>query len=140
MKIYALRGLALLFGLLASHTKPGFALTTGDSSLISLSTEREYQPFTPGIIVSPSALPGFTTAVGSASAIQAVTVHGTDLSGNVIATASAGFEVAWNPGGNFSSSQTLTQSAGTVTNIPLYIRMTGTVLGSVSGTVTLATN
>ena len=140
MKSYALRGLTLLFGLLASHSETGFALNTDNSNLIPLSIEREYQPFTPGIIVSPSTLPAFTTAVGSASATQAVTVNGTDLSGNVTATASAGFEIAWNPGGNFSSSQTLTQSAGTVTNIPLYIRMTGAALGSVSGTVTLASS
>lgn len=140
MKNYALRGLALLFGLLASHSESGFALNTDNSNLISPSTEKEYQLFTPVIIASPSTLPASMTAVGSVSATQAVTVSGTNLTGNVTATASAGFEVAWNPGGNFSSSQTLTQSAGTVTNMPLYIRMTGAALGSISGTVMLASS
>ena len=90
------------------------------------------------LVVTPSSLAAFTTALGTASAQQAVTVNGTDLTGNVTATAPAGFEVSWTSGANFSASQILTQTSGTITSAPLYIRMTGAALGPFSGSVTVA--
>ncbi|MBF9222734.1 IPT/TIG domain-containing protein [Hymenobacter ruricola] len=90
------------------------------------------------LTAAPASLSGFTTAVGTPSAQQAVTVNGTGLTGNVTATAPAGFEVSWTSGFNFSASQILTQTNGSVVNIPLYVRLTGAALGSVSGVVTIA--
>ncbi|GAB2861828.1 hypothetical protein GCM10027044_22650 [Hymenobacter ruber] len=90
------------------------------------------------LTASPGTLAGFTTGVGTPSAQQSVLVNGTSLTGNVTATAPAGFEVSWTSGFNFAASQILTQSNGSVANIPLYVRMTGAALGTASGMVTIA--
>jgi hypothetical protein len=90
------------------------------------------------LTVNPTSLSGFTTAVGAPSAEQAVTVNGSGLTGNVTVTASSGFEVSWTVGANFGSSITLTQAGGLFTNVPLYVRLTGAVLGSVSGAATIS--
>jgi hypothetical protein len=96
-----------------------------------------YQPTSASLSATPSSLAAFITMVGTASAQQGVSVSGTELTGTVVATAPAGFEVSWTSGANFSTSQILTQSGGTVTNVPLYIRLVGTTLGSFNGNVTL---
>ncbi|MBH8568051.1 IPT/TIG domain-containing protein [Microvirga sp. STS02] len=90
------------------------------------------------LTATPATLGGFTTAVGTPSAQQSVLVNGTSLTGNVTATAPPGFEVSWTSGFNFAASQILTQSNGSVANIPLYVRMTGAALGTASGMVTIA--
>lgn len=90
------------------------------------------------LVVSPTTLSGFTTAAGTPSASQSVLINGTSLSGNVTVTAPAGFEVAWQPGGPYAATQTLTQTGGLVTNVPLHVRLIGTALGSYSGNVTIA--
>ncbi|MBF9143688.1 IPT/TIG domain-containing protein [Hymenobacter properus] len=90
------------------------------------------------LTATPTSLGGFTTAVSTPSAQQSVLVSGSGLTNNVTATAPAGFEVSWTSGFNFTTSQVLTQSTGSITNIPLYVRMTGAVLGPVSGVVTIA--
>ncbi|MBD2721553.1 IPT/TIG domain-containing protein [Hymenobacter sp. BT189] len=89
------------------------------------------------LTAAPTSLGGFTTAVGTPSAQQAVTVNGSGLTGNVTATASAGFEVSWTSGFSFGPSIVLTQAGGRFVNIPLYVRMTGAVLGPVNGTVSI---
>lgn len=91
------------------------------------------------LTVSPTSLSGFTTALGTPSAQQSVLVNGSGLTGNVTATASAGLEVSWSSGFSFATSVILTQAGGLVTNVPLYVRLTGTTLGPVSGTVTIGT-
>ncbi|RYU81556.1 T9SS type A sorting domain-containing protein [Hymenobacter persicinus] len=92
----------------------------------------------PTLTVSPSSLGGFTTAVGTPSAQQSALVNGTGLTGNVTATAPAGYEVSWISGSSFGPSITLTQAGGLVTNVPLYIRLVGAALGPLSGTVTVS--
>ncbi|RZK30201.1 MAG: T9SS type A sorting domain-containing protein [Hymenobacter sp.] len=99
--------------------------------------ERYRHPAAAGLVVTPGSLAAFTTTVGAASFQQGVYVSGTELTSSVTATAPAGFEVSWTSGANFGTSQILTQSGGTFTNVPLYIRLTGTALGSYSGNVTL---
>lgn len=96
-----------------------------------------HRPLAAGLTVTPSSLAAFTTTVGTASAQQGAYVGGTDLTGLITATAPAGFEISWTSGANFGASQVLTQSGGTFTNVPLYIRLTGTTLGTFSGNVTL---
>lgn len=90
------------------------------------------------LIVSPATLPAFTTAAGTPSAFQTVLINGTGLTGNITVSAPAGFEVAWLRDGPYSSTQTLTQSGGTVTNVPLHVRLSGSSLGSFTGAVTVA--
>lgn len=90
------------------------------------------------LIVSPATLPAFTTAVGTPSARQTILINGTGLTGDVTVSASTGFEIAWLENGPYGSTQTLTQSGGTVTNIPLHVRLTGNSLGSFTGAITVA--
>lgn len=97
-----------------------------------------HRPLAAGLTVTPASLAAFATTVGTASAQQGVYVSGTDLTGTITATAPTGFEISWTAGANFGASQVLTQSGGTFTSVPLYIRLTGTALGSFSGNVTLA--
>ena len=138
MKTFTLRSWVLLLFLLC-YTFSALAGTrtgsTAGSSARALITA--VQPAATTLAVTPSSLAAFTTARGTASAQQAVTVNGTDLTSNVTATAPAGFEVSWTSGANFSTSQILTQAGGTVNNVPLYIRMTGATLGSFNGVVTI---
>lgn len=90
------------------------------------------------LTVLPATLAGFTTAVGTPSAEQNTLLNGSGLTGTVTATAPAGFEVSWMPGTSFGGSVVLTQSGGVATNVPLYVRLTGAVLGSISGTIGIA--
>jgi hypothetical protein len=90
------------------------------------------------LTLSSASLPGFTTAAGTPSAQQLVQVNGTGLTGNVTATAPAGFEISWTSGSNFAATITFTQSSGAFTNVPLYVRLTGAALGTFSGNVVVS--
>ena len=92
------------------------------------------------LTASAANVTGFTTAVGATSARQGITVDGTGLltGSDLTATASAGIEVAWYDGNFFSSAPYLNVYNGTVTNQALYIRLTGAVLGPVSGSVSIS--
>lgn len=72
---------------------------------------------------SRSLLPGFiyTSGTGS-SGIQTFEVKGTNLAGNITATAPTNFQVSLN-GSTWGSSVTLTQSGGTVNPTTVYVRM-----------------
>lgn len=72
---------------------------------------------------SRSLLPGFiyTSGTGS-SGIQTFEVKGTNLAGNITATAPTNFQVSLN-GSTWGSSVTLTQSGGTVNPTTIYVRM-----------------
>jgi hypothetical protein len=90
------------------------------------------------LTVAPTSLGGFTTAVGTPSAQQSVLVNGSSLTGNVTATAPAGYEISWTSGFNFGASVVLTQTGGLVTNVPLYVRLIGTAVGTINGTITVS--
>jgi hypothetical protein len=132
MKTFTLRGRVLLLLLLLCTFNTLVEARTRLTTLMPAG-----QPTATTLVVTPGSLAAFTTALGTASAQQPVTVTGTELSGNVTATAPAGFEVSWTAGANFSVSQILTQTGGSITNVPLYIRMSGAALGSFSGVVTI---
>ncbi|MCC2547674.1 IPT/TIG domain-containing protein [Hymenobacter sp. BT175] len=89
------------------------------------------------LTTNPTSLSGYTTTMGTPSAEQRVLVSGTGLSGNLTASAPAGFEISWTSGSGFGNSITLTQG-GTVTTVPLFARLTGAALGPVSGSIALA--
>ncbi|MBD2715880.1 IPT/TIG domain-containing protein [Microvirga sp. STR05] len=106
--------------------------------LSALLCQFTYSQNVPTVTLSSSSLAGFTTAVGTPSAQQLVQVSGSGLTGNVTATAPTGFEISWTSGNSFATSITLTQSSGIFTNVPLYVRLTGAALGSVSGNVVVS--
>jgi uncharacterized delta-60 repeat protein len=83
-------------------------------------------------------LPGTTTNVAGSSAN--FTVSGASLTGNITVTAldAVNFAVSTNSSSGFASSLVLTQTAGAVSSIPVYVRLTGSSVGTFTNTVTAA--
>jgi hypothetical protein len=73
----------------------------------------------------------FTTTYGTASANQSFAVSGANLTGNLVATAGTGFEVATSSGGTYGSSVSFTPSSGSASGT-VYVRLAATAV--VSGT------
>ncbi|NBT49052.1 MAG: hypothetical protein EBT07_14780, partial [Actinobacteria bacterium] len=71
----------------------------------------------------------FTTTYGTPSAFQAFTIAGSNLTGNIVATALTGFEVS-SDGSNYGSTATFTQTGGTASG-SLRVRLAATA--NVSG-------
>lgn len=92
----------------------------------------------PTITVTPASLPPFNAVSGSASAAQTVTIGGTNLTANITATATTGFEVSGD-GNNYNPALTLPQTGGTVTNTSVFVRLAvGAPSGAVSGKIILS--
>jgi hypothetical protein len=83
-------------------------------------------------------LPGTTTNVAGIS--TNFTVSGASLTGDitVAATDAVNFAVSTNSSSGFASSLVLTQTAGAVSSIPVYVRLTGASAGTFTNTVTAA--
>jgi gliding motility-associated-like protein len=101
------------------------------------------------ITVNPSTSVNAAAAVGYISAcagnpsaspaIQQFKVNATAATGNVTATAPAGFEVSLSLNSGYSSSVTLAPAAGVIDNQPVYVRSAATApAGNISGNVTLS--
>lgn len=86
------------------------------------------------VILITSSFTSFTTTVGSASATQTYNVTGTNLTDDIIITASSDFQVS-SDGSNWFSSVTYAQSGGSV-NATVSVRMNPTVAGPIAGTLT----
>lgn len=85
---------------------------------------------------APSAL---TTTYGTPSASTSFNVAGINMSGGIVVTPPAGFEVSAD-GTHFSHTVTI-GSAGTIVTSPVYIRLAvGTSTGSYDGNITLASS
>jgi gliding motility-associated-like protein len=108
-------------------------------------------PLTFTITVKPSVLPAIqvdaatgsiTACAGTASIspqIQQFTVSGSNLTGNITATAPPGFEVSLNANSGYGSDVSLTPTAGTVSNTVVYVRSSAlAAAGNISGNVTLS--
>jgi gliding motility-associated-like protein len=82
-----------------------------------------------------------SACAGSASEspnIEQFTVSGGNLTGDITATAPAGFEISLSQTTGFGNTLTIPQSAGTVSNITVYVRSAGPdPAGSISGNVVL---
>ena len=95
----------------------------------------------PPTITATTATGTISACAGSASVspqIQQFTVSGSGLTGNIIATAPAGFEVSLAAGSGYGSSVSIPQNSGTVNSTVVYVRSAATApAGSLSGDVTL---
>ncbi|MBN9383337.1 MAG: choice-of-anchor J domain-containing protein [Chitinophagaceae bacterium] len=90
----------------------------------------------PSLRVTPSAL-AFATAAGNASSAQTVTIGGANLTADVTAAVSPGYEIS-RDGNVFFSSLTFPQHGGSVTDTPILVRLAaGAPAGVVSGLLTL---
>ena len=76
--------------------------------------------------------------MGTATAAQTFSVTGADLTNNIVVSIPSGFELSTTSGGTYTSSITLTQNTGTVSNTTLYIRLSATAAaGTYSGSISL---
>jgi len=92
--------------------------------------------------ITAGAVTGVINACSGSSSvspyIQQFTVSGSKLTGDITATAPAGFELSIAPGGEFGNSVTLTQSAGDVNSTVIYVRSAASAsAGNISGQVKL---
>ncbi|WP_232066358.1 choice-of-anchor D domain-containing protein [Hymenobacter sp. BT18] len=92
---------------------------------------------TPAITVSAAALTAFNTVASSPSAEQSFTVSATNLTANVAVQAPTGYEVSQSSGSGFGSSTSIAFGSGTLTSVPVYVRLSGAGSGTVAGNVTL---
>ncbi len=92
----------------------------------------------PTITATPSSLSGFTTQSGMASSSQSFTASGINLTNNILVTAPADYEVSTD-NSTFTSSVSLTQSGGNVSNTLVFVRIAASAaVGVHTGNVTLA--
>ena len=115
--------------------------TTGSRPKISIDdltiTASNSSSPSPSIVVSPSSLTGFSTTSGTASTSQSFTASGSNLTDNISISAPSAYEISTD-NTNFSSSLTLNQSGGTVTNTTVYVRIKSSApAGAANGTVSL---
>ncbi|HMO63222.1 MAG TPA: hypothetical protein PKC39_14145, partial [Ferruginibacter sp.] len=75
----------------------------------------------PAITPATNTFSAFTTTYGTVSAVQDVSVTGSNLTANITATAGTGFEVAFDAG-SYGSSASLTQSGGNASGT-LHVRL-----------------
>jgi hypothetical protein len=94
---------------------------------------------TTATIGTSGTLTGLATVYGTASATTSITVTGSGLTGDITATAPAGFQVS-SDGTSFGGTATFAQSSGAVSGT-LYVRLAAaTAVGTYSGNVTLASS
>ncbi|MBS1582311.1 MAG: hypothetical protein JST66_08950 [Bacteroidetes bacterium] len=127
---------------LASGTLTGIGFfgetSTGNAAVMYLD-DLDYSnalPVAPSISApSPSSLTGFSTTQGTPSAAQQFTVSGSNLGANLVVTAPAEFEVRdAAAAGAYASSVSFTPSGGTVSTKTIDVRLTGTNIGTFTGT------
>lgn len=88
-------------------------------------------------ITTNGTLTAFSQTLGNPSAVKTYTVAGANLTGNVVITAPANYEVSTD-GTNWSPSVILNQSGGTVASTTISVRLNANAAGSYSGNITHA--
>ena len=91
----------------------------------------------PQVTLSQTALT-FTQVIGYPSQSQSVNVSGSNLLGNVSLTAPANFEISLSSASGFTSSLSLTPTAGIILTTPIYVRLNSTTAGSFSGNLVVS--
>jgi hypothetical protein len=88
-------------------------------------------------ITKSGTITALATCIGTASASQTFTITGSGLTNNIIITSPTGYEIATTSGGTYSSSITLTESSGTVTNTAIFVRITAAATSAPAGTISI---
>jgi gliding motility-associated-like protein len=91
----------------------------------------------PTITLSNSNLSSFTECIGTTSVSQNFILSATNLTANVSIAALAGFEFSLDDT-TYSSTLTIPFGTGTLTNLPVYVRLTSSATGTPSGSITLS--
>jgi len=115
--------------------------TTGATALAANDWSFTVLPACPSpTVATTGTVSALTAEYGSVSANGTFNVSGTYLTGNIIVTAPAGFEVSLSEGSGFSGSVTLTQASGIVAPTPVYVHLLSTnLVGEYSGVITVTT-
>lgn len=95
----------------------------------------------PNIILPTGTLSALNTVYGTASTASSFSISGANLTGNIVVTPPAGFEVSQTTDGTtgYASSQMITPSSGSVPSTTLYIRLAATAAsGTYSGDITFS--
>jgi pectin methylesterase-like acyl-CoA thioesterase len=114
-----------------SASKAGYA--THNTEVVTISNA-------PSVVVNASDalnLCGFSQTIGSPSATQTFTVTGSNLTGNVIITPPANFEVSSNNTTWYTNASplSLAPASGSVATTAIYVRLNATSAGSYSGNI-----
>lgn len=106
---------------------------TGSANLLVAGTVASTAP---NLSVSTNSITAFSAPQNSAGTSKSYTVSGSNLTGSVNVSATAGFEVSTD-NTTFARSVSLAPTTGALSNVPVYVRLaaSGTV-GPVSGTIT----
>ncbi len=87
-------------------------------------------------VVNISGSPGsLNTTQGTPSIETSFVVSGSNLTNDLLVSAPSGFEVSSTAGSGHASTLSITPVAGAVSNTNIYIRLTGTSVGSYSGNI-----
>ncbi len=89
------------------------------------------------ITATPATLVAFTTAAGTPSPAQAITVAGSNLSADILVAAPAGYQVSLSATSGFGVSVAVPQTGGTAAATVVYVRLAGTTAGAFAGNVAL---
>lgn len=96
----------------------------------------------PTLGAAPGSFPAIWTVAGFPSAPQSVSLSASNLVATnrtlSVSVGGGGFEVSTNSTGGFASSLVITGASGSLSNLPLYARLTGAASGSVSTNVIVA--
>jgi gliding motility-associated-like protein len=76
------------------------------------------------------------TCSGTPSTVRNFSVSGFMLTNDIVVTAPAGYEISRTNNSGFTSSITITQTNGRVLNTQIFVRLTGSGSGTVSGNIT----
>ncbi|GAB3985300.1 hypothetical protein GCM10028807_00240 [Spirosoma daeguense] len=91
----------------------------------------------PALSVSPTTLAGFSTIQGTPSTSQSYVISASNLVAPIDVTAPAGVEISLSAGSGYGSSLSLPSSTNSTT---VYVRLTGTAIGPVTGSITHSSN
>ncbi len=95
-------------------------------------------PNIPTLIVTPNALPPFTTTTGSFTLADSIWVQGSALTHDIEVTAPDQFQISLLPNSGFASSISIPQINGNVSPNYIYVRYFPTNVGNHSGNVEFA--
>ena len=91
---------------------------------------------TPTLVIAGT-LNAFTASSGIVSTPQSFTIQGVLLTDNIVVTPPTGFEVSLASGTGYAASLNLTPVSGKVSETTVYVRMSASATGSLSGNITL---
>ncbi|NVN95941.1 MAG: T9SS type A sorting domain-containing protein [Bacteroidetes bacterium] len=92
----------------------------------------------PSIIVAPTSLAFGSITTGIVSTAQSYTVSGTNLIADITITPPTGYSLSTSIGGTYSSSLTLTQTAGSIASTTIYVKFSPTAIQTYNTNITNA--